>query len=171
MTPPFYIKQESAFLMDLLSRTWRYLCFCRPSVCRWTLCTSWYLQQWDVHMPSCCLCLRHPTPLPSPQDTSWSKIWWDTSLKDGCCNKLLPVISCPNCLLFVVSGENWCCHEHSRYPLSLSGHEHLGRCHVWLELTSRLGSSHQQDCCWSARVNRAIAQCYDVRTHSLSAWA
>lgn len=109
----------------------------------WTPCTSCYLQQWDVHMPLCCRCPLPRTPSPLRQDISWSKTWYEPN----------PI--CPSellwCLLlksseFMLTGKDRLHHEHPGYTVSLSGHEHVGSCHVWLEHISRMGSSHQQHC-------------------------
>lgn len=69
------------------------LCLCRPSTCQWTLCTSWYLRQWDVLTPSCCRCPRHPTPSPLPRDISWSKTWWDPHVSARYSNTSSPFIT------------------------------------------------------------------------------
>ncbi len=75
------------------------------------------------------------------------------------------------CFLLLFSGENRYCHEHPGCSLSLSGHEHVGRCHVWLEHISRMGPPPQQICSFCRCAPFCpVGQCYALITHSISTW-
>lgn len=73
----------------------------------------------------------------------------------------------------VPSGEDGLCHECPGCPVSLSGNEHVGRRHVWLEHISRLGYAPQQDgnTYWCTPFICSGPQCYSLITDPISEWA